>query len=276
MSQLLATPFPSLGVLSALLAAGAGAGILGGLLGIGGGVVIVPVLLEVFAAEGLAAELRAPLAIGTAHAAVLLASISAARAHARAGRVDGTLLRNWLPPMLAGAAAGLALVHVVSPELLVAVFALVAMLLGVSLLAGERAALAERLPPPPLSAAPPALVGLLAAALGVGGGTLSGPTLSLFSMPLVRVIGAGAVFNIAVALPATLAFVWSGLGESALPPGTLGYVTPLPLLALTVPAFLVAPWAARLGVRLPVRLLRRLFALCLMAIAARMSLRLLG
>ncbi|WP_372616836.1 TSUP family transporter [Falsiroseomonas sp.] len=276
MLDLLPFHLPGFGVLSALLAAGLGAGILGGLLGIGGGVVIVPVLLEVFAAEGIAAEVRTPLAIGTAHAAVLLASVSAARAHARAGRVDGALLRGWLPPMLAGTAAGLLLVRIVAPALLVGVFALVALLLGLSLLAGERAALAERQPPPPLSALPPALVGTLAAALGVGGGTLSGPTLALFSVPLVRVIGAGAVFNIAVALPATLAFVWSGLGNMALPAGTLGYVTPVPLVALTVPAFLVAPWAARLAPRLPLRLLRRLFAACLLAIALRMLLRLLG
>jgi hypothetical protein len=118
--------------------------------------------------------------------------------------------------------------------------------------------------------------GILGGLLGVGGCTLSGPTLALFSAPLMRVIGAGAVFNVAVALPATLVFVWSGLGKAGLPAGMLGYVTPVPLVALTVPAFLVAPWAARLAPRLPLRLLRRLFAACLLAIALRMLLHLLG
>jgi uncharacterized membrane protein YfcA len=143
--------------LLALLAAGLGTGVLSGLLGIGG-VVIVPVLLELYGATDVPTELQAPLAIGTSHAAVLLASVSAVVAHARAGRVDWALVRAWLPAMIAGAVAGLALARVAPGAVLVAVFALVAALLGLSLLAGERAAL------------PPGGVGLLAAALGVGGG----------------------------------------------------------------------------------------------------------
>ena len=49
----------------------------------------------------------------------------------------------------------------------------------------------------------PLLVGGLAASLGVGGGTLSTPVLSLFSFPIRQAIGAGALFNLIIALPAT-------------------------------------------------------------------------
>lgn len=59
-----------------------------------------------------------------------------------------------------------------------------------------------------------------------------------------------------------------------MPGGSFGFVASVPLLLLTLPALLVAPWAARLTPRLPVPLLRRLFALCLLAIAARMAMRL--
>jgi uncharacterized membrane protein YfcA len=96
-------------LLAVLLAASIGVGLLSGLLGIGGGVIAVPVLLEVFAAAGLEPAMQAPLAIGTAHALVLVASVSAVLAHARAGRVDRGLLRAWLPAMVAGALAGLLL-----------------------------------------------------------------------------------------------------------------------------------------------------------------------
>jgi uncharacterized membrane protein YfcA len=95
-------------------------------------------------------------------------------------------------------------------------------------------------------------------------------------VPLPRVVGAGGVFNIAVALPSALAFVALGWGAAAVPGPALGFVALWPLLLLTVPALAVAPWAARLSARLPVALLRRLFALVLLAIAARLVLRLLG
>ncbi|MBY0336331.1 MAG: sulfite exporter TauE/SafE family protein, partial [Acetobacteraceae bacterium] len=114
---------PVVAEILALLAAGALTGLLSGLLGIGGGVVIVPVLLELFAAQALPEPLRLPLATGTAHAAVLLTSVSAALAHGRAGRVDGRLVRAWLPPLLLGAAGGLVLARVAAPALLAGLFA---------------------------------------------------------------------------------------------------------------------------------------------------------
>lgn len=257
-------------LIAVLLATGVATGLLSGLLGIGGGVVAVPVLLEVFASAGLSPPLATPLAIGTAHAAVLLASIAAAVAHARAGRVDRALLRRWLPPMLVGAMLGLAMAWVAAPAMLVGLFALVTVSLGAVMLAGERAALTAQPPGPPLAAVPPALVGLLAAALGLGGGTLSGPALLLMSVPLRAAIGAGSVFNLAVAGPALLVFLAAGWNVQDLPPLSLGYVSLVPLALLVVPALIVAPAAARLAARLPIPLLRRLFAFCLLGISARL------
>lgn len=244
----------------ALLGAGAGIGLLAGLLGIGGGVIAVPVLLEVLAGQADAAG----IAIGTAHAAVLLSAVPAALAHYRAGSVDRRLTRAWLPPMLAGALGGLLLGHYAPSGLLVAGFALVAAVLALRLLANTEFVLAGAPPAPPLGWLPPGLVGVIAAALGLGAGTLSGPTLALLSVPLAGAIGAGSVFNIAVAVPAVAAFAVEG------------QVAPLPLLLLTAPAFLVAPWAARMSRRLDPLLLRRAFGLVLLLIAARMTLRLLA
>lgn len=236
--------------------AGGVAGALSGLLGIGGGVIVVPVMLEVLHGPGAGAT-----AIGTAHALVLLASIAAAVAHGRAGRVDRAVLRAWLPAVLAGAGVGLAAAPFLPPALLLGVFALVAAALAVSLL---RPAGGEPMPGVRGGLGPPAAVGALAAALGIGGGTLSGPVLALLGQPLARVVGAGAVFNIVVALPATLVF------------GLAGQVALVPLVALTLPAMLAAPIAARAAPGLPVALLRRVFALVLLLIAARMLHRLLA
>jgi uncharacterized membrane protein YfcA len=263
-------------LLAVLVAAGVGVGVLSGLLGIGGGVIAVPVLLEVFAAARLDAAVQAPLAIGTAHALVLVASVSAALAHARAGRVDGALLRAWLPGVVAGALAGLALAAVVPSVVLVAIFALVAVLLGAAMLAGGGVRLGRRLPQGAGAHLPPALVGMFAAALGIGGGTLSGPVLALFSVPLHGAIGAGGVFNLVVALPAAAAFVLAGIEVAGRPAASLGYVALVPLALLAVPAMLVAPAAARLAPRVPVAMLRRLFGVCMLAIAARLVLRLAG
>ncbi len=175
----------------------------------------VPLLLEVFESQGIA-EIRAvPLAVGTAQASILIASITAAAAHWRAGTVDRDLVRAWLP----------------------------------------------------------ALVGGLAAAVGVGGGTLSTPVLTLFSFSIRRAIGAGALFNLIIAVPATLFFLQMDRDVPGRPADALGDVAMFCVATLSLPALFVAPIAARWSAQAPASLLRRLFAVCLAIIAGRLLLR---
>jgi uncharacterized membrane protein YfcA len=253
----------------AFILTGVAIGLVGGLLGIGGGVIAVPVLLEVFAAGGMSDADRAALAIGTAQAAILLSSIAAAATHAAAGTIDRPILRSWMPAVMVGALIGLGLAPLLPASLSVGIFAAVTVLLGIQMMAGARGVLASALPAPPLGWLPPAAIGGLSAALGIGAGTLSGPVLGLFNTPINRAVGAGAVFNAAVALPAMLGFVTLGYGRPGLPSDSIGYVSISAAIMLALPATVVAPFAARLSSRVPVPLLRRVFAACLFAIALR-------
>lgn len=255
----------TLPTLVVLLLAGAGIGLAGGLLGIGGGVIAVPALLEIL--SYLPVEQRLPLAIGTAQAVILLSAVTAVRAHARAGSVDRGLLRAWLPAMILGGLLGVALAPFAPPSLSLLVFAGLAAALGSTLLFELRGA--GGLPRAPWGWLPPGLIGLASAALGVGAGTLSGPVLGLFGIGLHGAVGAGAVFNLAIAAPATIAALADGPWSF----GALGQVSLPGLALLAAPAMLVAPAAARLSLRLPQRALACGFGLCLYAIAGRVAWR---
>jgi uncharacterized membrane protein YfcA len=117
-------------------------------------------------------------------------------------------VRAWLPALLAGTGLGLWL-GAVAPSQLAdrALFAASALALALKLGAGDRLVIAHTLPQGPLGQVPPAIVGALASAVGVGGGTLSTPVLSLFSFPIRRAISAGALFNLVIAAPATMFFL---------------------------------------------------------------------
>ena len=78
----------------ALLAAGAAIGLLAGLLGIGGGVIAVPVLLDVLGGRPDAAA----VAIGTADAAVLLAALPGVAVFSLAGQVASLPLLLLVAP----------------------------------------------------------------------------------------------------------------------------------------------------------------------------------
>ncbi|HYC63683.1 MAG TPA: sulfite exporter TauE/SafE family protein [Reyranellaceae bacterium] len=272
MTEILST-YPAVAWL-ALLATGVLIGLLAGLLGVGGGVVAVPVLLELFLHMGMIEATAVPLAVGTAQASILIASLTAAWAHWRRGTIDRPLVIAWLPALIAGTLAGLVLGAWAPARTLTIIFAAVAAFLALKMALGDRLVLTRARLAGPIAQAPPLAVGMLAAAVGVGAGTLSTPVLSLFDFPIKRAVGAGALFNLIVALPATVTLLVLGLGAPGRPPDAVGNVAVACMLALAIPALFVAPLAARWSTRAPVPLLRALFALCLAAIALRLLLRL--
>ncbi len=102
---------------------------------------------------------------------------------------------------------------------------------------------------------------------------MSTPVLTLFSFSIKRAIGAGALFNLIIAVPATLVFLQMDRDVPGRPADALGDVAVFCVATLSLPALFVAPIAARWSARAPVSLLRRLFALCLAVIAVRLLLR---
>lgn len=253
----------------ALGAAGLAIGVVGGLLGIGGGVIAVPVLLDVLAATGVPEAARLPIAVGTAHLVVALAAAPALWGHARAGTLEVAILRAWLGPLVFGGALGLLAARVVPPPLALLTFAALVLVLAGQMLAGRRLRLTDDLPRGLPGAVAPALVGLLAAGLGIGAGTLSGPVLGLFGVPLLRAVGVGAAFNLAIALPAALVFALQATPAAGAPGDSVGQVSLGAAALLAFPAMLVAPAAARLSRRVSDRALRTLFVATLLLIAAR-------
>lgn len=261
------------GIWLILLATGLVIGVLAGLLGVGGGVIAVPILLEVFDALGMAEAPAISLAVGTAQATILVTSLTAATAHWRADTIDWSLVRNWMPSLIVGIAVGLILASCAPVNLLTSLFAAAAAGLALKMAIGDRLVITRTPPIGVLSHIAPIAVGGLAAAVGVGGGTLSTPVLTLFSFPLKRAIGAGALFNLVISLPATIVFLNADHQAEGRPVDALGDVALFCVAALSIPALFVAPAAAGWSTRAPVALLRRLFALCLAAIAARMVFR---
>jgi len=85
----------------------------------------------------------------------------------------------------------------------------------------------------------------LAGLVEVGGGMLSTPVLSLFPFPIKRAIGAGALFNLAISVPAKLFFLTVDLGAPGRTVDALGDVALFCGAALSLPALFVAPVAAR-------------------------------
>jgi uncharacterized protein len=115
------------GLALAMAATGLISGSLAGLLGVGGGIVIVPVLFNVFALFGIPESVQMKLAVGTSLATIVPTSLVSARKHRAKGAMDMDLLRSIWPAMAAGVVLGTLLAVRVRGERLTAVFAPVAL-----------------------------------------------------------------------------------------------------------------------------------------------------
>jgi len=254
----------------AYLAIGVAVGFLAGLLGIGGGMVMVPMLVFVFTAKGFPAEHMMHLALATALATIVFTSISSVRAHHRHGGVEWAVARTMAPGIVAGS-LGAALVAGFVPTRPLAVFFTAFMFYAAAQMFFEsKPAPMRKLPGTPGLFAAGAGIGAISSVLAAGGAFLSIPFLVRCNVPLRRAIGTAAANGFPIALAGTLGYISHGLRVPDLPAGSLGFVY-LPGLALVVAASVpLAPLGARLAHRLPVRRLRVVFALMLLALALRM------
>jgi uncharacterized membrane protein YfcA len=254
----------------AYLGIGAAVGFLAGLLGIGGGMVLVPMLFFVFSAKGFPAEHLMHFALATGLATIVFTSLSSVRAHHRHGGVDWRVARAMAPGIVVGSLC-IALIAGYLPARPLAVFFTAFMFYASAQMFFESKPVATRRLPGSVGLfAVGAGIGGVSAILAAGGAFLSIPFLARCNVPLRRAIGTAAANGFPIAVAGTAGYVIQGLRVPEMPEWTLGYVY-LPALALIVAASIPgAPLGARLAHRLPVRRLRVLLSLMLLALALRM------
>lgn len=271
MDALLADPGYAAVFVIALLGAGLIAGLLAGLFGVGGGIVIVPVLFNMLPLIGVPAEHTMHLAVGTSLATIIPTAISSSRSHAKKGSVDFALLKVWGPVIFIGALIGAWVGGRAKSEMLVAIFAVIALLVAVHLATRKEGQhLREGLPGEPWRGLMGFLVGFISVMMGIGGGTLGVPTMTLCGIPIRRAVGTAAALGLIIAIPGTATFLWSGLGVPGLPPFSIGYVNVIAFVILVPMTILAAPLGAKLAHRLPPNWLRRAFSIFLLFTSARM------
>lgn len=259
-------------LLLAALGAGAAAGLLAGLLGVGGGLVIVPVLLEALARQGWPGEHLMHVALGTSLASIVFTSLASARAHHRRGAVDWAVVRSIAPGVVAGTLAGAALAAGVRTAALRTFFGLFVAFVGLQMLLDARPRSRRALPGAVGTGAAGLAIGALSSLAGIGGGSLSVPFLTWCGATVHRAVGTSAAIGFPIAVAGTAGYVTAGLGAE-LPGPTLGYVSLPALLGVLAASVPTAPLGARLAHALPVSGLRRVFAATLLLVAARMLLR---
>src|SRR5690625_7713102 len=83
------------------------------------------------------------------------------------------------------------------------------------------------------------IVGGVSSIIGIGGGTLSVPILSIFKYPIRRAVGTAAAIGLLISIPGAVGAFLSGLNKPNLPPFSFGYVNLMAfIILLPIPGFL--------------------------------------
>ncbi|MDO5605098.1 MAG: sulfite exporter TauE/SafE family protein [Paracoccus sp. (in: a-proteobacteria)] len=252
-----------------LAAVGAFAGVLAGLLGVGGGIVLVPAFFYLFAAMGYASDGLMQICLATSLATIVVTSLRSVMAHNRRGAVDWDILRDWAAGITIGAAAGVFMVTQLRSQTLQLIFGVLVIVIAAYMLLGRSEwRLAERMPQGPVKYVLAAITGFVSVLLGIGGGSIGVPLMTLHGRPIHRAVATAAGFGALIAAPSALLFLFTPVADA--PPGTVGAINLPAFLIVIAMTLLTAPLGAALAHRTDPKRLKRIFALFLALVALNM------
>ncbi len=245
---------------------GGAAGVLAGLFGVGGGMIMVPVLIYSFQAQGVAPEVLTHLAVGTSLATIAFTSINSIRAHHKRGAVRWEIFRWLAVGILGGSVLGGLTASLLQGPLLQKIIGVFAIVMA--------AQMAFNLQPQASSAVPGkaglgvagTVIGWASAIIGIGGGSLTVPFLSWRSVPMQQAVATSAACGLPIAVASALSFMWLGHNEPQLPEWSVGFVYLPAVVGIASTSMFFARFGAQLAHRLSPLMLKRLFALLLLSV----------
>ena len=258
-------------LLGLLMAIGAVAGILAGLLGVGGGIVLVAAFYYTFQTLGYDGSQLMQMCLATSLATIIVTSIRSVLGHAKRDAVDWDVLKTWAPGIMIGAVLGVLVAAQLRSQTLLAVFGVLAVIVGLYMGFGRKDWRLGPVMPTGLGRAILSpIVGFLSVLMGIGGGSFGVPLMTLYSKPIHQAVATAAGFGVLIAVPSVLAFLFVPIDPDMRPPLTIGAVNLVAFGVVIAMTMLTTPLGVRMAHRMNPEPLRRVFAVFLIAVALNM------
>ncbi len=249
-------------------------GFFAGLLGIGGGLIMVPVLTLLFGAFYLfpTADVL-HMALGTSSATIMFTSIASLRAHHKHGAVLWNVFWQITPGAIVGTFLGALVASYIPTRPLAMFFTVFVSAIALQMALDLKPKASGKMPSKVGVFSVGAVIGVLSSLLAIGGAAFTVPFLSRCNVDIRKAIGTSAAVGLPVAAGSAVGYIFNGLSNDALQshlPISLGYLYLPAMLCMVPTSMLCAPIGAKLAHRLPVKILKRIFAGLLVILAIRM------
>jgi uncharacterized membrane protein YfcA len=187
------------------------------MLGIGGGLVMVPTLTMMFAAQaGFPPGEVLHLALGTSMAAILFTSLASLLTHHRHGAVLWPVVVQITPGILLGTLLGTLFAANVPAKPLAVFFTAFVCLVAVQMILNLKPKASRELPGAAGVVAVGTGIGAVSALVAIGGGSLTVPFLTWCNVRVQQAIGTSAAIGFPIAVGGSLGYIFNGWGH----PGT--------------------------------------------------------
>ena len=264
-----------------LVLLGTGVGFMAGLLGIGGGGIMVPVLTGIFLAQGVSPLHVVHLALGTSMASIIMTSLSSSLAHHKLRNIHWFVVKGFSPGVILGAFLMTFIAARLNGIYLVVVFSV--------FMAYEAGQMFLNKKPKPSRIMPSnrglffagSGIGGISSLVSIGGGSLTVPYLLWHNLDIKKAIATSAAIGLPISVAGSLGYLVNGylvkpvVTESSLE-YTVGFIYLPAVIVISCCSFFTAPLGAKLVHRLPVGLLKKIFALLLLFLSIKMFYTLWG
>lgn len=257
------------------LLVGALVGFLAGLFGIGGGLVIVPVLVYLLPMMGVPEPLLMSTALGTSFATIVITGFSSAQRHHKLGNIVWEAVKILAPVIMITVFISGLFIGKLDRDIAAKLFACLVVYLAVKMVISIKPKVTESTETltTKSSIIGGILIGMASSAAGIGGGGFIVPFLNSRGIDMKKAIGSSAFCGMLLGLSGMLSFMVSGWDNPAMPDYSLGYIYLPAVFGITATSFFTSKLGATATAKLPVSMLKKGFALLLIAIAIDMFLK---
>lgn len=240
-----------------LLIGGCFAGFMAGLLGIGGGIIITPILYNLLLYSGIDAKNALTITFATSLAVICLTMINSSRYHYRNNFIETYNLKSMLILGFIGAIIGAVISKFVDVGILKFIFGVLC-ILSVILISIIKSPDVSQMKKNKLSLDLISLSGgLLNGLIGPAGGAIIIPIfLAYLKYPMHKTIGTTSILSVSTAIGGILMYIYLGLNANTLPPYSIGYISLIPFVLLTITSIPVSTFAAKLSKKIKTKYLK--------------------
>lgn len=245
-------------------------GFMAGLLGIGGGGILVPILTSIFLSQGIAIDNVVHLALGTSMASMVITTFSSFRSHNAKGGVVWKAVKGMVPGIILGTFFATFLASYLSSLFLGVFFALFMAFVSIQMFLNKKPKPSRELSRNTGLFIAGSGIGAISALVSIGGGSLTVPYLTWQNIEIKKAIGTSAAIGLPISIAGTIGYLINGWSSSSPNDYIFGYVY-LPAVALiSITSFITAPYGAQMAHKLPVSILKKIFAVLLVLLSIKM------